>query len=102
MWKKKVLSTERSQAVSMVFKKISQLLKKINLEKEKHETPIGYAVRVMEASGLDLTEFVDNFNRCKYGGLVPDEKAVLSALEKYDEARQIVKKKIGSLKALII
>lgn len=101
-WKKKVLKTKGSQAVSMIFAKISRVLKEIDLEIKRHETPSSYANRVLEASGLDLLEFTDKFNKFKYGGLDPDEETILSALEKYDEVRQIVKKKVGRLKSLVM
>lgn len=101
-WRKKVLNKERNQAISMIFEKISHLLKEINLGIEKHETPSNYAVRVLDASGLDLLEFSKHFNECKYGGLVPDEKTVISAMEKYEEVRQIVKNKVGKLKSWLM
>jgi len=102
IWRKKVLKNQKSQAISMIFAKISHLLKKIDLGIEKHETPSGYAVRVLEASGLNLLEFAENFNKYKYGGLEPDENAIFRAMEKYEETRQVVKMKAGKLKAWLV
>lgn len=102
IWRKKVLNNEKSKAISMIFSKISNLLNKIDLGIEKHETPSVYAARVLEGSGLDLLEFVDNFNKYKYGGLEPDEKTILSAMEKYEETRRVVKMKIGKLKSWLV
>jgi len=102
IWRKKVLNNEKSKEISAIFAKISNLLNKIGLGIEKHETPSVYAARVLESSGLDLLDFVENFNRYKYGGLEPDEKTILSAMEKYEETRQVVKMKIGKLKSWLV
>jgi hypothetical protein len=102
IWKNKVLSEEKSQAISMVFAKISNLLKKIGLEIDKHETPSCYAIRIFEASGIDLLGFVESFSKCKYGGIEPDEKTILYSIEIYNEVRQVVKKRVGRLKSWVL
>lgn len=102
IWKKKILDNDNNQALSMVFAKISYLLRKIGLEMEKHETPSNYAVRVFESVGIDLLQFAENFNKSKYGGLNVKKETILSAMGKYNEVRQVVKKKIGRLKSWVI
>ena len=69
---------------------------------KKYETPSNYAARVLENSGVDLLEFVDVFNKSKYGGLNPDKDAISNAMEKYNEVRWIVKKRVGRMKAWIL
>lgn len=102
VWKKRVLNADSSQSLLLVFAKVSHLLMKINLDMKKYETPSNYAVRVLENSGVDLLEFVDIFNKSKYGGLNPDKEAISNAMEKYNEVRQIVKKRVGRMKAWIL
>lgn len=101
-WKKSVLNTDSSQAVLIVFSRISYLLGKIGLKMKKHETPSDYAQRVFEASGVNLLEFAEIFNKSKYGGLRPDKEAVQKAIEKYNEVRQYVRRKVGKVKACMI
>jgi hypothetical protein len=101
-WKKSVLNADSSQAVLIVFARIAYLFGKIDLKMKKHETPSDYAERVFEASGVNLLEFAQIFNKSKYGGLSPDQEAVRNAIEKYNEVRQYVRRKVGKVKACII
>lgn len=101
-WKKSVLNADSNQAVSIIFARISHLLGKIDLKMKKHETPSNYAERVLEASGVDLMEFAEVFNKSKYGGLNPDQEAISMAMEKYNEVRQHVRKKVGKVKACML
>jgi len=102
IWKKKVLNANGSQAVSMIFEKTSHLLEKIGMKIEKHETISKYADRVFESSGVDILEFAESFNKCRYGGLNPDEKTMSNAMGKYNEVRKIVKNKVGRLKSWVL
>lgn len=102
IWKKRILNEDKSQAISMVFSKISNLLKKIGLEIDKHETPSCYAIRILEASGIDLLGFVESFSKCKYGGIEPDEKTISNSIEIYSEVRQVVKKRVGRIKSWVL
>ncbi len=102
LWKNLVLKSDNKAAVSIVFARISYLLGKINLDIKKYETPLGYAERVLEASGINLLEFAVSFNKSEYGGLTPDQQVVSSAMEKYNEVRTYVKKEVGKLKAWMV
>ncbi|OPZ92947.1 MAG: Protein-glutamine gamma-glutamyltransferase [Firmicutes bacterium ADurb.Bin419] len=102
MWRNLVLSSDNKRAVALVFERISYLLGKINLDIKKYETPLSYAERVLEASGINLLEFAESFNESEYGGLTPNQQVVSASMEKYNEVRIHVKKEVGKLKAWMV
>lgn len=102
IWVRRVLKTGKREALGEVFAKIAILLKKIQLDKKKYETPSGYALRVFNESGIELLGLADAFNRSKYGDTEPSGKDIESALGTYRQAMVFVKKRVGKLKAWMI
>lgn len=102
IWKNLVLKSDNRASLSLIFARISYLLGKINLDIKKYETPLSYAERVLEETGLNLLDFAVSFNKSEYGGLIPDEQVISSAMDKYNEVRMHVKKKVGKLRAWMV
>lgn len=81
LWKNKVYKVTQNQAVELIFKRIISILKKIGLNKKGYETVGEYAARVYEISDIHMDEFVDIFNRSKYGIMKISTEEINNAVE---------------------
>jgi hypothetical protein len=101
-WRKRILKTNKRKSLEEIFKRITLLLKRIDFDIKKHETPSCYSVRISEGVGLELSYLSDVFNRSKYGGIEPSIEDVENAVEIYDETRTMVRKRLGFIKSWMI
>ena len=102
IWRKHLLKSGSDKSLEQIFKRITVLLKKINFDMKKYETPSVYSVRISEELGLELSGLSDVFNRSKYGRIGPSQEDVKNAVEAYDRTLALVRKRLGFLRSWMI
>ncbi|MDP4182699.1 MAG: transglutaminase-like domain-containing protein, partial [Bacillota bacterium] len=63
VWRRNVIKSQGHKSLESIFKKITVLLNKINLDMKVHETPSGYSARVLEETGIEISDLSEIFNK---------------------------------------
>lgn len=99
-WKKRMQRIESHRAVCEVFLKITKLLGVVNLGMNKSETPSQYEQRVLNESGVVLSDFIEVFNKSKYAGINPSKEDIRVAIALYKDVVLYIKGRLGRINLL--
>ncbi len=102
IWRKRLMKESGTNALEEVFSRIAHQFKKINLGIVKSETPLSYAQRIYEESGVEILTLAEAFSKAKYGGMEPSLEDIKDAMGLYSQVVLIVKARKGKLKAWLI
>lgn len=94
-WIRKNLAMDREEAVYRIFGRIIKILAVVNLDMIKGETPLQYERRINIKTGLDLSEFIEIFNKSKYAGIKPSINDVRVGIAAYNDVVLYVKGSMG-------
>ncbi|NLP13037.1 MAG: transglutaminase domain-containing protein [Clostridium sp.] len=94
-WIGKNLIMESDKAVYRIFGRIIKLLGVANLEMIKGETASQYERRICNKTGLDLSDFIQIFNKSKYAGIKPSINDVRVGILAYKDVVVFVKGRMG-------
>lgn len=101
-WQKKMMKSDRNKALNMLFIRIVTLLKKVELDINKFDTPSTYASRVLMERRISINKLADAMNKTKYGGYRLSYEEFMGALEEYKTVVSEVKAKLGKHRAWLI
>lgn len=102
LWEKRIYKYDRKKALEKIFGKTEAVLKKIDLEIKKHETPSNYADRLLKDQEINIYSLANNFNKSKYGGIEPTKEDIKDGVNMFKDVKKHVKRNIGKLKATFI
>jgi hypothetical protein len=102
MWKRRMARSDCKESVEGIFGRITRLLGKIEMGIKNYETPSNYSIRVFQEVGLQIESVSEIFNRSKYGGIEPTKDDVKTAMEIFDEVEKDVKRKVGTIRSILI
>ena len=86
---------ESDKAVYRIFGRIIKLLGVSKLEMIKCETASQYERRICNKTGLDLSDFIQIFNKSKYAGIKPSINDVRVGILAYKDVVVFVKGRMG-------
>lgn len=101
-WLKRTMKADGSHALKRIFIRLVTLLKNIKIEMKKSDTPSGFAARVLNEKGINITPLTDVYNRTIYGGHSLSPEDLQEFLMLYQNTAVCVKALIRGPKAWFI
>ncbi|MDP4182991.1 MAG: transglutaminase domain-containing protein, partial [Bacillota bacterium] len=102
VWRRNVIKRQGHKSLESIFKKITVLLNKINVDMKVHETPSGYSARVLEETGIEISDLSEIFNKSKYGGIEPTTEDIKTAMDIHKKVEDIIKERVGIVRSILI
>lgn len=101
-WLKRTMKADENQALKRIFLRLVLLLKNVQIEMKKSDTPSGYAARVLNEKGIDIGSLADAYNKTRYGGCRLTQEQLLEFLKLYHQTSACVKAQVRWPKAMLI
>lgn len=90
-WKKRMLRLDASKSVDRILSRIIKLFSIVNLNRDLNETPLQYGQRVYKESGIDVSDFIEVFNKSKYAKIGPSVEDIKLGIALYGNVVDYIK-----------
>lgn len=102
LWRNKILKYSNDIIVKEIFKRITLQLENIGVYFDSGDTYISYGNKVFKEEGIVIFDIVNILSKSQYSEYIPSDEEVNKSMEDYYKLRDIIKNRVGKVKALVI